>query len=61
MTWIEEAFKIAVEKNVRNWRYIRAILERWQTEGKSDEEYGRDYREDGQSYLRGKHTDFIKH
>ena len=24
--WIEEAFKIAVENNVRRWRYIEAIL-----------------------------------
>jgi DnaD/phage-associated family protein len=34
--WIEEAFQIAVERNARHWRYIRAILERWATEGKSD-------------------------
>jgi DnaD/phage-associated family protein len=61
MDWIEEAFVIAVENNVRNWRYIRAILERWRTEGKRDEESGRDYREDGQSYLRGKYSDIIKH
>ena len=61
MTWIEEAFKRAVENNVRNWRYIRAILERWQTEGKSDEGHRRDYRENGQSYIKGKYSDFIKH
>ena len=59
--WIEEAFKLAVERNVRNWRYIRAILERWQAEGKGNEEFGRDYREDGRSYLTGKYADFIKH
>jgi DNA replication protein len=34
--WIEEAFRIAVEKNVRNWKYIRRILERWAAEGKDD-------------------------
>ncbi|MCD6519938.1 MAG: DnaD domain protein [Anaerolineae bacterium] len=34
--WIEEAFRIAVERNVRNWRYIKRILERWATEGKDD-------------------------
>ena len=27
--WIEDAFRIAVQKNARNLRYIRAILERW--------------------------------
>ena len=61
MDWIEDAFKIAVENNVRNWRYIRAILERWRTEGKRDEESGRDYWEDGRSYLKGKYSDIIKH
>lgn len=32
--WIEEAFKIATENNVRKWSYLRAILERWRTEGR---------------------------
>lgn len=27
--WIEEAVKIAVKKDVRNWSYIEAILKRW--------------------------------
>lgn len=34
--WIEDAFRIAVENNVRNWKYIRRILERWATEGKDE-------------------------
>jgi DnaD/phage-associated family protein len=32
--WIGEAFHIAVEQNVRNWKYVRRILERWEAEGK---------------------------
>lgn len=32
--WIQEAFRIAIENNVRNWKYIRRILERWATEGR---------------------------
>ena len=32
--WIEEAFEIAVERGVRRWRYVRAILDRWMREGK---------------------------
>jgi DNA replication protein len=32
--WIEDAFRIAVENNARNWRYIDAILRRWSTEGR---------------------------
>lgn len=32
--WIEEAIGIAVAQNKRHWNYVRAILERWLTEGK---------------------------
>jgi DnaD/phage-associated family protein len=32
--WIAEAIRLAVEHNKRNWRYARAILERWKTEGR---------------------------
>jgi len=32
--WIEEAFEIAVERGVRRWRYVQAILDRWMHEGK---------------------------
>ena len=39
--WIEEAMRLAVEGNKRNWRYIRAILERWQQEGRWGEKRGR--------------------
>ena len=39
--WIEEAFKIAVGRNKRSWRYIEATLRRWATEGKDDGESGR--------------------
>ncbi len=33
--WIPDAFRLAVENNKRSWSYIRKILERWQTEGRS--------------------------
>jgi DNA replication protein len=32
--WVQDAFRIAVENNKRNWRYIQAILNRWQEEGR---------------------------
>ena len=31
---ILEAIKIATENNVKNWKYIKTILERWTSEGK---------------------------
>jgi len=48
--WIEEAFRIAVEKNVRNWRYIEAILRRWQERGYDVREDRRDTEKIGQQY-----------
>ena len=38
--WIEQAFRIAAERNVRHWRYIEAILERWAREGRSERQDG---------------------
>ncbi len=34
--WIEDAFKIAVRRNVRRWDYASAILKRWKAEGRTD-------------------------
>jgi DnaD/phage-associated family protein len=33
--WIEDAFQEAAENNVRKWRYVEVILERWQTDGRN--------------------------
>ena len=33
-SWIEEAFDIANNQNVRSWGYVHAILRRWLQEGK---------------------------
>jgi DNA replication protein len=32
--WIESAFRAAVQHNKRKWSYIRAILRRWEAEGR---------------------------
>jgi DNA replication protein len=32
--WLQEAIQIAVERNKRSWRYVQAILAKWQAEGK---------------------------
>ncbi|MEA3396404.1 MAG: DnaD domain protein [Chloroflexota bacterium] len=58
--WIEDAFREAVRLNKRSWKYIRAILERWQTEGR-DEISRRAGEEDGRRYIEGEYADFIQH
>jgi DNA replication protein len=64
-TWIEEAVRIAVEKNKRNWRYVIAILERWQREGRDGQKVKpqdrRDSAETRRRYVEGEFSDFIEH
>ena len=36
--WIEDAFREAAELNKRSWRYIQRILERWDDEGRDDDD-----------------------
>lgn len=38
--WIEAAFREATQQNKRKWSYIRAILKRWETDGKGGAPYG---------------------
>jgi len=40
--WIQEAFREAVSLNKRSWRYIEAILRRYEAEGPDYETAGRD-------------------
>jgi DNA replication protein len=47
--WIEDACRIAVENNKRSWKYIDAILRRWQ-EGGRDEQNRRDSEKDRRRY-----------
>lgn len=60
-TWIEDAFRIAVERNARNWRYIEAILKRWQQEGRDEQEDRRDPEKARRKYVEGEFSDFIQH
>ncbi len=59
--WIEDAFRLAAQANVRRWSYVRAILERWSTEGKSDETDRRDSQTDRRRYIEGKYADYIEY
>ncbi len=52
--WIEEAIKEAVSLNVRKWRYVASILERWAAEGKEDGKTGPDSKKD--KYYKGKYS-----
>lgn len=59
--WIEAAFREAVALNKRSWRYVRAILERWRSEGRKDETDRRGDKDDSRRYLEGKYGEYIEH
>lgn len=58
--WIEEAIRIAVQNNVRRWRYVEAILRSWQEEGR-DGANRRDTEKDRRKYVEGEYADYIEH
>jgi DNA replication protein len=48
--WVSDAFRIAVENNVRNWRYVSAILTRWKEKGRDERKNRRDTEKDRRRY-----------
>jgi DNA replication protein len=59
--WIEDALRIAVENNVRRWRYVQAILEDWRTKGRDEREDLRQSEAARRRYVEGDFADFIEH
>jgi DNA replication protein len=58
--WFEEAFEIAVSRNVRNWKYISAILNRWKENGKDERRDSKDSIQDAKRYTEGEFSEFFK-
>ena len=58
--WIIDAINIAIDNNVRRWRYIEVILEKWKQEGRQDEATERSTERDQRDYTGGKYADFIE-
>lgn len=56
--WIEDALRLAAERNARNWRYIAKVLDSWQQEGRSREDDAGDAQR--QPWRSGKWADFIE-
>ncbi len=63
--WIQDAMRIAVEKNKRTWRYVEAILKRWEQEGRHGKQEKLkdrpDSAEPGRKYVGGKFSEYIEH
>jgi DnaD/phage-associated family protein len=60
-TWIRDAIGEAVKLNKRSWRYIARILERWATEGRNDDDQGRDAaKADPDKYVKGRYGHMVQ-
>ena len=57
--WFEEAFAIAVSKNIRNWKYVEAILTRWKEKGKDERKDKQDVIKDAKRYSESDFSEFI--
>ena len=53
--WVAEALEIAVRNNVRNWKYVEAILKRWKEKGKHE---GKDQQDAGKGSERYTKSEF---
>ncbi|MCX6055650.1 MAG: DnaD domain protein [Chloroflexi bacterium] len=58
--WINDAVTIAITKNVRNWRFIEAILRSWKEKGR-DEKDQRSFKENRKRDSEGEFGDYIIH
>lgn len=56
--WIVDAIQIAVDNNVRKWRYVEAILEDWMETGKDGREDRGDTERARRRYRQGQFADF---
>ena len=59
-SWIESAFKEAVTRNKRSWRYISRILERWASEGVEHGEPGRGLKAERDKYIKGRYGHVVR-
>ena len=57
--WIAEALEIAVKNNVRNWKYVEAILKRWKEKGKYEGKDRQDAGKGSERYTKSEFEEYI--
>ncbi|MDM8529554.1 DnaD domain protein [Anaerolineales bacterium HSG25] len=59
--WIEEAFRIAAENNVRRWNYVRAVLEKMTKTGRTGDKPSQANQDDKPWYTEDEFRDILLH
>jgi DNA replication protein len=57
--WIAEALEIAVKNNVRNWKYVEAILKRWKEKGKYEGKDRQDAGKGSERYTKSEFEEYL--
>lgn len=57
--WIAEALEIAVKNNVRNWKYVEAILKRWREKGKHEGKDRQDAEKGSERYTKSEFEEYL--
>jgi DnaD/phage-associated family protein len=58
--WVAEALEIAVKKNIRNWKYVEAILKRWKEQGKHEGKDRQDPGKGSERYTQSEFEEYLK-
>lgn len=57
--WLAEALEIAVKNNVRNWKYVEAILKRWKEKGKYEGKDRQDAGKGSERYTKSEFDEYL--
>jgi DNA replication protein len=57
--WIAEALEIAVTRNIRNWKYVEAILKRWKEKGKYEGKDRQDAEKGSERYTKSEFEEYL--
>lgn len=57
--WVAEALEVAVKKNIRNWKYVEAILKRWKEQGKYERKDRQDAGKAAKRYTQSEFEEYL--
>jgi len=57
--WIAEALETAVTRNIRNWKYVEAILKRWKEKGKYEGKDRQDADKGSERYTKSEFEEYL--
>ena len=57
--WVAEAMEIALKNNVRNWKYVEAILKRWREKGKHEGKDRQDAGKGSERYTKSEFEEYL--